>query len=149
MSGTDDEIFDESEGAEKVLAQGQVDRVSDALYMSGFRQGLSDGQESERTLQDSFDSGYRASFQVFKEIGTVRAALAVALATLEGQDARSDDEKLIQDLYVKVCKETCLLTEIYLHIDRFPGYENTRKDVQRHGQREQIRRRGELERVQD
>ena len=50
-----------------------------SCFQSGYREGLTEGSESDDALQTSFDAGYKASFDPFKRLGAIRGSLVVAL----------------------------------------------------------------------
>ena len=66
----DDDVFDQSEEAEKRDLQRQFDRYTSGFFKAGFRQALE--VDNEEILQEAFDEGYAFGFRMAVEFNTVR-----------------------------------------------------------------------------
>ena len=69
----DDDVFDQSEEAEKRDLQRQFDRYTSGFYKTGFREALEvENNENEEILQKAFDEGYAKGFRMATEFNTMR-----------------------------------------------------------------------------
>ena len=82
-----------------------VSDIPTSSFQSGYREGLTEGSESEDALQRSFDAGYTASFDPFKSLGAIRGSLVVALlSTDQSESVGQDLKRLLEDANKIHCK---------------------------------------------
>ena len=67
-----DELFDQSDAAEKRDFDRQFENYSTKFVNAGFREALEDDELAEKQLQDAFDKGYKTGYTIAKDFQGLR-----------------------------------------------------------------------------
>lgn len=89
-SGIDDAFDDEAEDRE--VAQKEWHRAENDSRLTGYRLGLSAGQEE--TLQQGFDAGYREAAQAGFRIGRLQGGMSAGLSLLQSGSPGIPDQPI-------------------------------------------------------
>ena len=72
MSSDAEDVFDQSEEAEKKALARQFDNYASSFFQSGFREALMDDEANEKQLQEAFDSAYKIGHEIAFTFGMLQ-----------------------------------------------------------------------------
>ena len=102
----DDDLTNE---AEKLEFDRQFQKIEKNFYKVGFRQALTDDSINEKTLQNSFDSGYEIGFKIAKKFNQLYSLTRL----IEGL---YDEKRLISDSFEELKKFNEKMGQVHFEI---------------------------------
>lgn len=99
MSSDIEDLFDQSEEAEKKTLERQFDNYASNFFQSGFREAMMDDEANEKELQVAFDSGYKIGHEIASQFGTLQYTTKLIEGLYEDKRLKPpEDESLLQAL---------------------------------------------------
>lgn len=93
-----EDVFDQSEEAEKRDFDRQFEKYTSKFVKAGFRNALENEETNEEVLQNAFDKGYEFGFQKALEFNQFRLShKMIELMLVEGRLLASEEEKEEQE----------------------------------------------------